>query len=244
MAARVAEVSAHVVRQKTPLRLFIPFGGYKSPASSEFPNASWAEVFTVAGMCELVSPICAVHPPGVIVEFSSDEAVVPIFMGAKRKFLDQYHQKFECILNELAKFQRGKLILKQSLLYDHYNIDRLSCRINRRSEVLKHRWFPMLAPEEKRRLLGAAERNYFSSLPKDSRIRQEILTRSLCQHQAYLEIDNVERAPILFAPDTVPIALRRGLESGLHLGSNRRSAVQFWVGAGYWISVSQLRELI
>ncbi|WP_144083245.1 hypothetical protein [Rhizobium leguminosarum] len=232
VAQRVLAVVSHAIREDVPLRLFIPFGGYKSPASREYPEASWAEVFAIAGMCELISPICRIHAPGVVIEFSSDEAVVPLFMGADEAVLNRYRSRFDHILSVVAAGQHRNLKLKQSLLRDDYDIDGLSRRIRELGKALESRWFSNLSSDEKTRLLGAAERNCFAALPMDLEDRMRVLTRSVCQHQAYLEIDNVERGTILFAPTTIPIALRRGLDGWLHLGSNRRSAVQFWIGAG------------
>lgn len=56
VAQRVLGVVSHAIREDGPLRLFTPFDGYKSPTSSEYQEASLAEVFAIAGMCELVSP--------------------------------------------------------------------------------------------------------------------------------------------------------------------------------------------
>jgi len=63
----------------------VPFGGYKSPASPEFPWAGWAELFAVAGLSAIVAPICEFHPAGAVVEFSSDELIVPRLTGTPRR---------------------------------------------------------------------------------------------------------------------------------------------------------------
>jgi hypothetical protein len=183
-------------------------------------------------MCELVSPICAIHQPGVIVEFSSDEAVVPLFTGAQTEVLDCYWQAFNRILEVVGRRQRSNLQLRQSSLRDHYEIKKLHRLIRSMGKRLENTWFLGLSNAERVQLLRAAANNRFSFPNSKNKSRVQILRRSVCEHQAFLAIDNRFRSHVLFDQATIPVAMRRGLEGWLHLRSNRRSVTQFWIGTG------------
>ncbi|MEV7908030.1 hypothetical protein, partial [Streptomyces anulatus] len=226
VAIRVSRVVWQSLRRRRPLRLMIPMGGYKSPSSPEHPSAGWAELFAVAGFCELAAPICAVHPPGVVVDFSSDEALVPLFTGAPPKVLDDYRSAFDEILKFAGGYQPGNLVLRQSFVRDDYDVAALIRRLKVLGAELESEWFPALPAAEQERLLRAAANNGFQARSPEE------LRRSVCEHQAYLTIDERERGHLLYRADTVPVALRRGLPGWLHLGANSRSVTQFWIGSG------------
>jgi hypothetical protein len=229
---RVTDVVSRVAGQQIPLRLFVPCGGYKSPASLESPFVGWSELFAVAGFVELAAPICAVHSPGVVIEFSSDEAVVPRLTGAEPAVLARYRRQFDALLRAVEPALPPNLRVRQTLLRDDYDIADLLRRMEIDGKRLEEEWFPALAESERARLLRAAAHNEFRARASDAREQSAVLRRSVCEHQAYLEIDEHDRAGSLYRRDTVPIALRRGIPGWLHLGSNRRSATQFWVGTG------------
>lgn len=228
----VQRVVAHSRRAARPVRLLIPFGGYKSPSSWEYPGIGWAEVFAVADICDLVAPICAFHSPGVVVEFSSDEAIIPRLTGAGQAVLRRYRDGFELVLRLVGRYQPGNLTLRQSFIRDTYDADELLRCIQDLGLRLESEWFPALPSDERDRLLRAAARNQFQCRAGHRDAGSAVLRRSVCEHQAYLEIDNRRRASSFFEPCTIPVALRRGISGWLHLGSNHRSATQFWVGCG------------
>ncbi|MFC1406078.1 MULTISPECIES: hypothetical protein [Streptacidiphilus] len=232
VAGRVEQVVSYTVRRGQPLRLLVPFGGYKSPSSPEYPSAGWAELFAVAGLCELVSPICALHPAGAVIEFCSDEALVPRLTGADPQTLRTYRNAFDEVLRTVARDQAPNLKLRQTFVRHAYDIDDLTTRMQSLGRRLETEWFPTLPAADQERLLRGAANNDFHAVDGRTGRSPEALRRSVCEHQAYLEIDNRERAHQLYRSDTVPIALRRGIPGWLHLGSNRRSATQFWMGYG------------
>jgi hypothetical protein len=232
IAARVTQVADHVRRTGRPLRLLIPFGGYKSPCSWEHPGVGWAEVFAVAGICELVAPICAFHTPGVILEFSSDEAIIPRLTGAGQAVLRHYRDGFDQVVRLVGRYQRDNLTIQQTFIRDAYDADELVRSVEELGRRLESKWFPALPSDEQDRLLRIAAHNQFQPAAGHRDMGGAGLRRSVCEHQAYLEIDNRRRKESFFESCTIPIALRRGIPDWLHLGSNRRSATQFWIGCG------------
>lgn len=229
---RVKFVVENVVTHQSPLRLIVPIGGYKSPSSQEQHRCGWSEMFAIANICELVAPICAFHEPGVEVEFSSDQAVVPTLTKATPELLERYAAQFEQLISHFQIKQRPNLRLRQSQLNEYYDTAQLIQDMTRIGRELEASWYTKLSHMQRLRQQQSATNNFFSKTPGGAAQPFEEIQRSICQHEAYLRIDKESRKHILFADNTIPVALRKGLKGWLHLGSNRRSAVQFWVGSG------------
>lgn len=229
---RVCSAVACSLADKRPLRLLVPFGGYKSPSSPEFPRAGWAELFAVAGLANILVPICQVHSPGAILEFSSDAMIVPLLTGASQSVLYSYQNEFESILALAHRFLPPNLALRQTFLSDAHEAAKLNEDVVKLGEILERDWFPRLSRQEQDRLLRSAENNQFSFVASNSRSGKKWLARTVCLHEAFLRIDNERRAQIFTEQHTIPVALRQGLPDWLHLGSNHRSATQFWIGFG------------
>jgi hypothetical protein len=229
---RVTQTVSHCLSTDTPLRIFVPFGGYKSPASPEFPWAGWAELFAVAGLSAIVAPICEFHAAGAVVEFSSDEMIVPRLTGAQRPILDMYKADFDRVLSLARSYLPPNLCLRQSFLSDAYDATELTRMISSLGRRLEEEWFPGLSRCHQERLLRSAASNSFRGPSADSPDSGNELRRAVCEHQAFLQVDDRCRSSIFSDKCTIPVALRRGLTGWLHLGSNHRSATQFWIGFG------------
>lgn len=232
LISRVAQTVSHCLGTDAPLRIFVPFGGYKSPASPEFPWAGWAELFAVAGLSALVAPICEFHAAGAVVEFSSDEMIVPRLTGAQRPVLDVYKTDFDRVLSIARPYLPPNLCLRQSFLSDAYDAAELTAMISSLGRRLEEEWFPCLPRYHQERLLRSAARNDFRATRADSPASGGELRRAVCEHQAFLQVDDDCRSSTFSDKCTIPVALRRGLADWLHLGSNHRSATQFWIGFG------------
>lgn len=224
--AHTARVARTVVTERRPLRLLLPVGGYKSPASLEYPHVGWAEVFAIAGLRELVAPICAAHAPGVEVELSSDAPIVDRLTGADRFALARYHADLSTLLTPTGP---PNLALRLTTIGDAYDISDLRRRMAALGAELAATWLPALDADERERLLRRARSN---RVDPTGRSDERVVSRSVCEHEAFLRIDRRARRDSFWAPDTVPVSQRAGLPGFLHLGGNRRSATQFWVGTG------------
>jgi hypothetical protein len=232
LISRVTRTVSHCLDTDAPLRIFVPFGGYKSPASPEFPWAGWAELFAVAGLAAVVAPICEFHPAGAIVEFSSDELIVPRLTGAPRPVLDRYRADFDRVLSCARPYLPPNLSLRQSFLRDAYDEAELTRMISGLGRHLAEEWFPGLSRHHQERLLRSAANNRFRTAGTHAPAQLSELRRTVCEHQAFLEVDDQCRSAVFADRCTIPVALRRGLAGWLHLGSNHRSATQFWIGFG------------
>lgn len=232
LVSRITRTVAHCLRTDAPLRMFVPFGGYKSPASPEFPWVGWAELFAVAGLAAIVAPICEFHPAGAVVEFSSDELIVPRLTGAPRPVLDGYQADFDRVLSLARPYLPPNLRLRQSFLRDAYDAAELTRMISVLGRRLADEWFPGLPGHHQERLLRSAANNRFRTAGTPAAAPVHELRRTVCEHQAFLEIDDQCRSAVFADSCTIPVALRRGLAGWLHLGSNHRSATQFWIGFG------------
>ena len=232
LAIRVGRTVSHCLFTGAPLRIFVPFGGYKSPSSPEFPWAGWAELFAVAGLSAVVAPICELHAAGVVIEFSSDEMIVPRLTGAERPVLADYRRDFDHVLSFTQPFLPPNLCLRQTFLSDFYDAAELTRMISSLGRRLEKQWFAGLPSDEQERLLRNAANNRFRAPGAASPAGGNGLRRAVCEHQAFLQVDEWYRSAVFSDKCTIPIALRRGLPGWLHLGSNHRSATQFWIGFG------------
>lgn len=232
LISRVTQTVSHCLNTDAPLRIFVPFGGYKSPASPEFPWAGWAELFAVAGLSAIVAPICEFHRAGAVVEFSSDELIVPRLTGAPRPVLDRYQADFDRVLSLARPYLPPNLRLRQSFLRDAYDAAELTRMISGLGRLLADEWFPSLSRNHQERLLRSAANNRFRTAGTHAPAPLSDLRRTVCEHQAFLQVDDQCRSAVFADSCTIPVALRRGLAGWLHLGSNHRSATQFWIGFG------------
>jgi hypothetical protein len=224
---RVRRAVATSLREQRPLRLLVPFGGYKSPRSPERPRAGWAELFSVLGMCELVAPIAALHHPGVAVDYSSDEWVVPRLTGLREPALAEYRRGFDRVLAFVGERRPANVALRQTFSRDAYDVEHVAEEVEALGRTLEASWLPSLPADERRRLLARAARNRVEDPPEP-----DVVRRAACEHEAYLVLDERRRADDFHEPCTIPVATRRGIPGWLHLGSNRRSDTQFWIGWG------------
>jgi hypothetical protein len=227
VAERVHRAVASSLREQRPLRLLVPFGGYKSTRSPEHPRAGWAELFSALGTCELVAPIAAFHPPGVVVDYSSDEWIVPRLTGLRKPALEEYRRGFDRVLGFVGAREPANVALRQTFSRDAYDVERVAEEVEALGRSLEASWLADLPPDERRRLLARAARNRVEASPETNAVQ-----RAACQHQAYLVLDERWRTADFHEPCTIPVALRRGIPGWLHLGSNRRSDTQFWIGWG------------
>ncbi len=156
---------------------------------------------------------------------------MPRLTGAARTVLDAYRVGFERILALVRAYQRHNLTLRQSFISDFYDVAELTRSIGVLGGRLERDWFPSLPSDRQQQLLRSAASNRFVDANRVTLDRRE-LTIAVCEHEAFIELDNQRRGHIFSEPCTIPVALRRGLRGWLHLGSNHRSATQFWIGFG------------
>jgi hypothetical protein len=225
---RVEGAVTAAMREDRPIRLLIPFGGYKAPRSPEYPHPGWAELFSVTAMVALAMDVATLWPAGVVVEYRSDAAViVPRLTGLAETTLESYARRFDRVLGTVRGFAASNVALLQTSSASFHDVDALLGEVTTLARALDQWWFPALPPAERQRLLRRAAHN--RAFPTED---ANVLRLAVCEHEAYLRLDERLRTRRVDDDCTIPIAQRRGISGWLHLGSNRCSDTQFWIGFG------------
>lgn len=179
-------------------------------------------------MAALAADVAALWPAGVVVEYCSDAAViVPRLTGLAEAVLESYARRFDRVLGTVRAFAAPNVALLQTSGASFHDVGALLEEVTTLARALDRWWFPALPPAERQRLLRRAEHN--RALPAED---ANVLRRAVCEHEAYLRLDERLRTRRLDDDCTIPIAQRRGISGWLHLGSNRCSDIQFWIGFG------------
>ncbi|TXH05007.1 MAG: hypothetical protein E6R05_02445, partial [Candidatus Moraniibacteriota bacterium] len=97
------------VEANNPIHLVIPFGGYKHFWNQSHPEPDWAELFNFSYMTEYVKPIIALYAPGVIVEYVSEDLILPRMNNYPENSIETYIDKFKSILNWYQSFVPNNL---------------------------------------------------------------------------------------------------------------------------------------
>jgi hypothetical protein len=233
---KIREKALISFRNNIPIRLILPFGGYKANAS--YSQANWAEFFNLAMIIEYISPIASLFLPGVVIEYCSDGAAMGMLNNIPLERIYLYSDSFIHLLSQFIKNLPSNVSINFSMSNDQYdNFEHFWSEVKSTADELNRNWFSHLASQEKSRLLEKANRNFnwkgvkdFTALTGEE--KQDKLINSVCLHNAYVKLDDIYRYNFIQGKERIPISTRKGYEGWLHLGSCRASIVQFWIGQG------------
>jgi hypothetical protein len=96
---RMARKIAACVEHDRPVVLVVPFGGYKHYWNRSRPRPDWAEYFHLHMMREYLGPLVRVHPPGVSVEYVSEDFIVPRMDNYPPADIEEYADGFRDLLS-------------------------------------------------------------------------------------------------------------------------------------------------
>lgn len=82
-----------------PIHFVVPFGGYKHFWNPSHPEPDWAEVFNFRYLTDFVAPALAVHQPGVIIEYMSEDMILPRMNNYPSEALDRYSEVFSRLID-------------------------------------------------------------------------------------------------------------------------------------------------
>src|SRR3989339_2158364 len=87
------------VEAKNPIHFVVPFGGYKHFWNPSHPEPDWAELFHFRYITEYVLPILQMYNPGVIVEYVSEDLILPRMNNYPDEAIEKYISVFKSILD-------------------------------------------------------------------------------------------------------------------------------------------------
>jgi hypothetical protein len=92
------------VRDQTPIMVTECFGGNKLWRFDEAPEIDWAELFSLIYFLEWMKYVAAVHKPGMIFDYFSQDLSVERLDNLTREELDAYSRTFQAMLEWIEPY--------------------------------------------------------------------------------------------------------------------------------------------
>jgi len=210
-----------------PVIISFLFGGYKLWRFDEAPEIDWAEIFAVTYFVRWLKTIAAVYPPGVTLDFYSEDIAVETLNNIARNETERYSQTFKAMLDWIRPYVPQNVNLSYRRYGDEYNtyadylreLDAGKARILRQN----HGKLPTLNDAQK----AATELNVRLLPGQDSdplwREKVEVV------HKGVEATDTMSR--YLNDPSLI-MACPTKYSGWVAVGSTKRSYAKFWAGVG------------
>lgn len=229
------------IKEGKPIYLIVCFGGYKHFWNSSHPQVDWAEFFNLSFMSEFVAPILANYKPGVILDYESEDVILPLIDNYPEESLDNYAESFKKLLEIYSKnipsnfkinFIRSQEQIDQNLLF------------KRTKEIAKEKrkLFDKLSVEEKELRLHRTQASIMWKGEEDltkftDKQREEEIIESKMLNEAYYDADYEQRENYFDGENHIALVFSWGktyenAANWLTLGSTFSSVVDFWIGRG------------
>jgi hypothetical protein len=230
------------IKKQRPIHLIIPFGGYKHFWNASYPHPNWAEIFHFHHITEYLEPILATYEPGVLVEYVSEDLIVPRMNNYPPKALEIYADDFRKLLSQMQKATPQNLELRFWRVSEKYDSKKIIAEVEQALPSARQNW-EKLSKENRDWQLIRSQRSVFwngnkdlSSLTKTEKQKRIIESRLI--EVAYF--DSLLMQPMMKYYDTddhVMITFSWGMSKDnsanyLTLGSVQSSNVDFWIGTG------------
>lgn len=229
------------IKEKKPLYLIICFGGYKHFWNLSHPEVDWAELLNLNFLSEYVSPILANYKPGVILDYESEDVIIPLIDNYPDSAFDSYAESFRELLKIYSKSVPSNF--KINFIRSQEQIDKeLLFKRTKEIAVDKRKLFDKLSSEEKElhlhrtpaSIMWKGEEDWTKFTEKE---KKEKIVESKMLNEAYYDADYEQRGKYFEGENHIPIVLSWGktyenATNWLTLGSTFSSVVDFWVGRG------------
>ena len=97
-------VVAKAVKEQTPILVTECFGGNKLWRFDEAPEIDWAELFSLMYYVDWMKTVAAVHKPGVIFDYFSQDLSVERLDNVKREELEAYNKTFNEMISWIKPY--------------------------------------------------------------------------------------------------------------------------------------------
>lgn len=229
------------IRENKPVHLIVCLGGYKHFWNPSFPQADWAELFNLAFMTEFAAPILKVHPPGVILDYESEDAIMPTIDNFPEESLDAYARSFRDLIAVYSKKLPSNFKINYIRSQEQYDTSKMFARLQEMLPDRINEWQALPLEEKEKRLHRTPKsimwkgKEDWSHLSENE--KKEKMEISKITNEVYYDADAEFRGDYFTGTNHIPIVLSWGLcaENSLNwltLGSTYSSMVDFWVGRG------------
>lgn len=125
------------VKDSKPIHFTIPFGGYKHYWNPSHPEPDWAEVFTLRFLTEWIAPILASYKAGVVIEFISEDMILPRMNNYPDDALEKYSKAFSSLLEVYKKSLPRNFLINYFRVGDKYKKEAIMQQVEK---LLPERW--------------------------------------------------------------------------------------------------------
>ncbi len=231
------------LKEYRPLHFTVPFGGYKHFWNPSHPEPDWAELFTMKFLTEWVSPILTVHEPGVIIEYISEDLILPRMNNYPEEALENYAKSFRLLLDSYKKYIPKNLDIRFFRVGDKYDKEKIVKEVEKMLPESWRKW-ETYSQEQKDIELKRSKRSVMWKGREDltglsDEAKQKRMIESRLIELAYYSVEaKPEFLGNYFMEDNhVGICFSYGLspdnsDHWLTLGSTYASTVDYWIGRG------------
>jgi hypothetical protein len=231
------------IEKSMPIHFTIPFGGYKHFQNPSHPEPDWAEVFQLAFMRDFASSIAIVHAPGVLLDYISEDLIVPYMNNYDPDVFERYCRLYRLLVElfnknapQNVRFQFWRVkdrVDKEKLIGEVMNM--LPERLEQfRSLTKEQQELEIIRSKRNINWIGSKDLDNLSDNEKrDWIIRSHLLEFAYYDTEAkeeyigdYLQRDNHIYTLFSFG------FTHDNTDGWLSLGSCSSSIVDFWVGRG------------
>ena len=227
----IKDAIAKNIKNKEPIKISWPFGGYKLWRLEEMPEPDWAELFTIMYIARWLKPVCALYSHGVIFTFWVDEVVISKMNNIPQDDLDTYQKSFAHLLTFINPYLpinlRFEVFLERTqyesnddfeagLVKEMENLRQARStnpKLLSDAEIHSIEMNVKLTPEQShdplwREKIDIMHNAYYNLQEKQNRIRPSYATA------------NITAFTTFFEPNVISI------------GTTKTSIAKFWVGVG------------
>lgn len=237
-----AKIMAKVKAEK-PIHFTIPFGGYKHFWNPSHPEPDWAEIFALRFLTEWVSPILATYKPGIVIDFISEDLIIPRMNNYPDNVLEKYSQVFSKLVSVYQQSLPNNFQINFFRVGDRYKKEEI---IKEVEKLLPARWkkwktytddIRELELKRSRRSVmwkGKKDLTFLSEQEKENRMIESRLIEL-----AYYDIEAKQEflGDYYIEDNRIGICFSFGLSPDnvthwITLGSTYASTVDYWIGRG------------
>ena len=231
------------IENKKPIKLVIPFGGYKHFWNSSYPYPDFAELFHLIAMQEYLAPISHLYEYGVEFEYISEDLILPYMNNYPEGDLDLYSREFVKLLDFVKPYLNSNTSIKYFRVGEKYDKQKI---INEILELYpkRRKEFDKFTEEEKKVELHRSARSIFWNGAEDftglsEQDKQEKIIRSRVLEILYYDTEAKEEhlGDYLVSDNHICLCFSFGLSPDnidhcLTVASTATSIVDFWIGTG------------
>ncbi|MCK5490749.1 MAG: hypothetical protein KAI67_02810 [Candidatus Pacebacteria bacterium] len=229
------------VDKNLPVHFTIIFGGYKHFWNFSYPTVDWAELFNLKFMSEFVAPILAIHKPGVVLDYASEDVIITKMNNYPKQSLDKYANSFQILIDYYSERMPKNFQINYVRTGDKYDSELLFRKIDEKLDDRRKDW-SKLTSKQKEINLKRSNRSFmfkgevdYSDLNESG--KNKLIEKSKQIENLFYEIEDELIDGYYYEGTHIPIALSWGLsdenfDHWLTLGSVSGSSVDFWIGRG------------